>query len=69
MDRFRGNLNDGRYNGTIPSILGQVGLDLKVMVASGDSVPEPLALVGDKLLRHVLQSTEDNLVFKLMVNL
>ena len=37
--RFRGKLIDGEYDGTVERILGLVGLNLKVLVASGDSDP------------------------------
>ena len=69
VDRYRGELVDGHYNGTIPTILGLVGLKLKTMVASGDSDPDTLALLGDKVLGHVWKPTEDKFVFKIPVNL
>ena len=34
VERFRGKLENGQFNGTLPSILGLVGLALKVMVPS-----------------------------------
>ena len=42
MERFRGKLINGQYDGTLARILGLVGLNLKVMVASGDRDPETL---------------------------
>ena len=49
VERFRGKLVDGRYDGTIAKILGLVNLHLKVMVASGDADEEALSLLGDKV--------------------
>ena len=49
VNRYRGELVDGQYNGTIPTILGLLGLKLKAMVASGDTDPEMLELMGDKV--------------------
>ena len=69
VERFRGKRVDGCFDGTVPQILGLVGLDLKVMVASGDSDPEILALMGEKLLGHVWRPTEDKLVFTVPVTL
>ena len=45
VDRFRGEFVNGRFNGTIPQIYGLVGLELKVMVASGDDDPSMLELL------------------------
>ena len=53
----------------MPTILGLVGLTLKVMVASGDSDPSLLELMGDKVLRHTWRPTEDKLIFTITVNL
>ena len=52
VDRFTGERVEGRYNGMNPQILGLVGLELKVMVTSGDEDSETLELMGDKLLCH-----------------
>ena len=47
-----------------PLFLGLVGLTLKVMVASsGDSDPNLLELMDDKVLGHTWRPTEDKLVF------
>ena len=51
--RFRGEFVDGRYNGTIAQILSLVGLNLKVMVMSGDTDVERIELLGEKVLGHV----------------
>ena len=48
VERFRGKRVDGCYNGTIPRILSLVGLNLKVMVASGDHDEDVLELMGQK---------------------
>ena len=69
MERFRGNYVDGCYDGTLARILGLVNLKLKVMVASGDSDPEIIALMGEKVLGHTWRPTEDQFVFKVKVNL
>ena len=69
VNRFRGERVNGRYNGTIPQILGLVGLELKVMVASGDEDSEILELMGDKLLGHKWRPSDDKLVFSVVVNL
>ena len=69
VERFRGKLVNNQYDGTLPQILGLVGLNLKVMVASGDNDPEVLALMGEKLLGHVWRPTEDKFVFTIPVNL
>ena len=69
VERFRGKLVNGSFDGTLPTILGLVGLSLKVMVASGDNDPELLKLLGDKVLGHTWRPTEDKLVFKVTVNL
>ena len=57
------------YNGTLAQILALVDLNLKVMVASGDSDPESLELLGEKTLGHKWKPTEDKLVFSVPVNL
>ena len=62
VERFRGECVDGRYNGTLAQILALVDLHLKVMVASGDSDPEKLALLGDKTLGHKWRPRDDKLV-------
>ena len=67
--RFRGNLVNGQYDGTLPQILGLVGLSLKVMVASGDRDPDVLELMGDKILGHVWKPTEDKFIFRILVKL
>ena len=69
VERFRGELIDGLYNGTLPQILNLVGLSLKVMIASGDSDAERLALLGDKVLGHRWLPTSDKLIFSIVVNL
>ena len=69
VERFRGELVDGFYNGTLARILALVGLKLKVMVASGDKDKEKLALMGEKLLGHIWRATTDVLVFIITVNL
>ena len=43
VERFRGQEVNGCYDGTLPSILGLVGLKLKCMVASGDDDLEKIA--------------------------
>ena len=53
VERFRGQLVDGRFNGTLPSILSLVGLELKVMIASGDTDEDLIALMGEKILGHI----------------
>ena len=50
-------------------ILRLVGLKLKTMVASGDSDPKVLELMGDKLLGHIWNPTTDKFIFKVTVNL
>ena len=39
------------------------------MIASGDTDSELIGLMGEKLLGHVWNPTEDKLIFKLVVNL
>ena len=69
VERFRGKLVNGSYDGTLPRILAKVGLKLKVMIASGDSDQERIALMGDKLLGHFWKPGEDKFIFKMVVNL
>ena len=69
VERFRGELVDGFYNGTLARILALVGLRLKVMVASGDTDKERLELLGDKTLGHIWRPTEDKFVFVFTINL
>ena len=69
VERFRGNYVNGCYDGTLAQILALVNLKLKVMVASGDSDPDILALMGEKVLGHIWKPTEDQFVFKVKVNL
>ena len=69
VERFRGVKVNGEYNGTIARILKLVNLKLKVMVASGDTDVEDLALAGDKVLGHRWKATEDVFVFAIGVNL
>ena len=69
VERFRGKMVDSENNGTIPQILGLVGLKLKTMVASGDSDPKVFELMGDKLLGHIWHPTTDKFIFKVTVNL
>ena len=60
---------DGHYDGTIPIILGLVGLKLKTMVASGDTDEAAIALMGEKVLGHAWRPTQDKFVFSFPVNL
>ena len=69
VDRFKGELVNGQYTGTIARILKLVNLKLKVMVSSGDDDEESLKLLGDKTLGHIWRPKEDVLVFKVIVNL
>ena len=69
VERFRGQRVNGVYDGTLARILSLVNLNLKVMVASGDSDPEVLALLGEKVLGHTWRPTSDEFVFKVSVNL
>ena len=46
-----------------------VGLNLKVMVASGDQDEDILELMGEKLLGHCWRPVDDKLVFRIVVNL
>ena len=69
VERFRGECIDGVYNGTIPRILSLVGLNLKVMIASGDTDEESLKLLGDKTLGHIWVPPTDKFVFRVGVNL
>ena len=69
VERFRGELVDGFYNGTLARILALVGLKLKVMIASGDTDEERLALMGEKILGHIWRPTLDKFVFIVVVNL
>ena len=69
VERFRGELVDGCYNGTLARILGLVNLKLKVMVASGDKDPDIIALMGEKVLGHKWDPTEDMFMFSATVNL
>ena len=69
VDRFRGKMVNGKYTGTISQILQLVGLNLKVMVASGDSDREALEILGEKVLGHVWKATADKFVFRITVNL
>jgi len=69
VERFRGELVDGFYNGTLARILALVGLKLKVMVASGDTDREKLELLGEKTLGHIWRPTTDKLVFVFVINL
>ena len=50
VNRFRGNLIDRQYTGTIPQILGLVNLNIKVMIASRDEDKEQLEILGHKVL-------------------
>ena len=67
-ERFRGELINGFYNGTLSRILALVGLKLNVMIASGDTDEERLALMGEKLLGHIWRPTSDKFVFMVVVN-
>ena len=49
VTRFIGNCVDGVYSGTLAQILGQVGLEPKVMVRSGESDPQKLKALGKVL--------------------
>ena len=69
VERFRGRLVDGKYDGTIAQILGLVSQKVKVMVASGDVDQKSIELMGDKVLGHSWRPTEDVLVFRVAVNL
>ena len=69
VDRYRGVKVNGVYNGTIPQILGLVGLKLKVMIASGDTDEESLKIYGNKVLGHTWLPTSDQFVFNVKVNL
>jgi hypothetical protein len=45
-----------------------VGLKLNVMIASGDTDKERLALMGEKQLGHIWRPTSDKFVFMVVVN-
>ena len=69
VERFRGQRTNGEYDGTLARILKLVNLQLKGIVASRDSDPEVLALMGEKVLGHTWRLTEDKFVFKIQVNI
>ena len=57
------------YNGTVSKILGLVGLTPKVIVRSGDKDPEKIDKLGGRVLGHTWIAEQDQLVFKLSINL
>ena len=69
VERFRGELVNGKYTGTIAQILALVNLQLKVMVTSGDSDEDALELMGEKVLGHIWKPEEDKFIFRVTVNL
>ena len=69
VERFRGELIDGEYSGTLAQIFRLVNLRLKVMVASGDTDMNKIEILGEKVLGHIWRPTEDKLVFVIKVNL
>ena len=70
VDRFRGNkMPDGKYDGTMPSILGLGGLSIKALVVSGEEDPEAQHLLGDYVLGILYLPQEDLFVFNFAIHL
>ena len=62
-------MEDGTFTGTLPQILSLVGLNPKFLLRDGESDPEVMAAVSDKVVGHLWDCTQDMLSFKFKVNL
>ena len=61
-------LKDGTYSGTIPAMLKQVGLKIKMIVTLVSQEPEDLAKLSDKVLGCLYNPREDLLGIKFVFN-
>ena len=57
------------YSGTVSQILDTVGLTPKMIVQSGETDPDILAKLGEKVLGHVWNPTDDTLQISLPINI
>ena len=70
VTRFMGNEDENlQCDGTIPMILSNASLYLKVLVSSGESNPLKLAKIGHKILGVSWNATGDILSFSFSVKL
>ena len=69
VSRFRGQRDaDGKYNGTIPQILGLGGLDIKAMMVSGEEDQEAIDKLGKQVLGIDYDVGNDEFLFPLQVH-
>ena len=68
--RFMANEDQNfQCDGTIPSILAESSLSLKVMVPSGETNPQKIAKLGGKILGLYWDALSDELSFRFLVTL
>ena len=69
LDRMMGErLLSGKFNGTIPTMLAEVGFQVKTMVRSGDLDKEAIDLLGSSVLGYNWEAFEDKMMVILMFN-
>ena len=69
VERFRGKKGtDGKYDGTIPEILGLGGLEVKAMMVSGEEDTDAIDKLGKKVLGIDYDVGKDILNFPLEVH-
>ena len=70
VNRFKGSRStDGKYTGTFSRILGLGNLNIKVMVASGETDPSAMDLLGNKVLGYKWEASSDVLAVNFPVNI
>ena len=60
---------DLEYDGTLSQIYGQLGMEIKCIIRSGESDPDIVKKLGGSFLGHNWEPTEDLVCFDMSVNL
>ena len=69
VKRFVGELEDGKYSGTIQQILGLGGFKIKTMVTSGCTDENAIHLLGNSVLGYEWDARNDMMSVRIKVNL
>ena len=57
------------YDGKVTVILSKVNMIQKVIVTTEEECQEAIEKLGEKILGHIWKTKEDDIVFRLVVNL
>ena len=57
------------YDGKVTDILSKFNMIQQVIVTSGEECQEAIDKLGEKILGHIWKTKEDDIVFRLVVNL